>query len=133
MPNTRSIRLRNTVGGVNMDGLNVLNGATKDVVIVGPGKSELDDYVKRWAKPRATARSRSIPSPRRAITTAPTISAWRASACRCSTRAAGEDLVVRRVRSAGHAAAEDYTVNRYHKPQDEYDASVGLGRDRCRT
>ena len=34
----------------------------------------------------------------------------------------GEDLVVGGT-AAGRAAAEDYTVNRYHKPQDEYDAN----------
>ena len=39
--------LSQTVGGVNMDGLNVV-GATKDVVVIGPGLSELDDYVTRW-------------------------------------------------------------------------------------
>jgi Zn-dependent M28 family amino/carboxypeptidase len=32
----------------------------------------------------------------------------------------GEDMVNGGV-AAGHAAAEDYTTNRYHKPQDEYD------------
>jgi len=34
----------------------------------------------------------------------------------------GEDLTVGGT-MAGHAAAEDYTTNRYHKPQDEYNAA----------
>ena len=34
----------------------------------------------------------------------------------------GEDLIVGG-KAAGRKAAEDYTTNRYHKPQDEYDAS----------
>ena len=41
--------LSQTVGGVNMDGLNVI-GATRDVVVVGPGLSDLDDYVARYTK-----------------------------------------------------------------------------------
>jgi hypothetical protein len=32
----------------------------------------------------------------------------------------GEDLIVGG-KAAGKAAADDYVVNRYHKPQDEYD------------
>ncbi|CAA9496638.1 MAG: FIG00635959: hypothetical protein, partial [uncultured Sphingomonadaceae bacterium] len=40
--------LAQTVGGVNMDGLNII-GNTRDLVVVGPGKSELEDYFKRAA------------------------------------------------------------------------------------
>jgi hypothetical protein len=38
----------------------------------------------------------------------------------------GEDLLVGG-KAAGHKAREDYTTNRYHKPQDEY-AQLELGR-----
>src|SRR5204862_108193 len=37
--------LARTVGGVNMDSLNVI-GKTRDFVLVGAGKSELEDLVK---------------------------------------------------------------------------------------
>jgi len=112
--------LSDTVGGVNMDGLNVL-GATKDVVIVGVGKSELDAVVTRWAAkggrmitPEASPekgyyyRSDHFSMARLGV---PMIAAG-----------SGEDLVVGGT-MAGHAAAEDYTTNRYHKPQDEYNAA----------
>jgi Zn-dependent M28 family amino/carboxypeptidase len=112
--------LSQTVGGVNMDGLNVL-GATKDVNIIGVGKSELDDYVTRWAAkggrtitPEATPekgyyyRSDHFSFARLGV---PMLDAG-----------SGDDLVKGGV-VAGRAAAEDYTVNRYHKPQDEYDAT----------
>jgi Zn-dependent M28 family amino/carboxypeptidase len=112
--------LSQTVGGVNMDGLNVA-GATKDVNIIGVGKSELDDYVTRWAAkggrtitPEATPekgyyyRSDHFSFARLGV---PMLDAG-----------SGDDLVKGGV-AAGRAAADDYTVNRYHKPQDEYDAN----------
>ncbi len=110
--------LAQTVGGVNMDGLNVL-GKTRDVTIVGVGKSELDDYVTRWAAkggrtitPESTPekgyyyRSDHFSLAREGV---PMLDAG-----------SGDDLVVGG-KAAGLAAAEDYTTNRYHKPQDEYD------------
>ena len=112
--------LRSTVGGVNMDGLNVL-GATKDVVIVGPGKSELDDYVKRWA----AKGNRTIsldPFPEKGYYYRSDHFSLARLGVPMLDAGSGEDLVVGGS-AAGHAAAEDYTVNRYHKPQDEYDAT----------
>ncbi len=41
--------LKNTVGGINMDGLNFY-GPTRDVTVVGLGNSELDDTLKDAAK-----------------------------------------------------------------------------------
>ena len=43
------VPLANTVGGLNMDGLNNF-GATKDVTVVGLGNSELDIYLENEAK-----------------------------------------------------------------------------------
>ena len=112
--------LAQTVGGVNMDGLNVL-GKTRDVTIVGVGKSELDGYVTRWAAkggrtitPESTPekgyyyRSDHFSMAREGV---PMLDAG-----------SGDDLVIGG-KAAGMAAAEDYTTNRYHKPQDEYVAT----------
>jgi Zn-dependent M28 family amino/carboxypeptidase len=106
-----------TVGGVNMDGLPV-SGATRDVVVIGPGLSELDGYVNRHAAAGT-----------RTITTDPNAEKgyyYRSdhfSLARLGVpmlyAKAGQDLVAGGT-SAGKAAADDYTVNRYHKPQDEY-------------
>ena len=103
-----------------MDGLNVL-GKTRDVTIVGVGKSELDGYVTRWAAkggrtvtPESTPekgyyyRSDHFSMAREGV---PMLDAG-----------SGDDLVVGG-KAAGMAAAEDYTTNRYHKPQDEYVAT----------
>jgi Zn-dependent M28 family amino/carboxypeptidase len=111
--------LGKTVGGINMDGLNML-GRTKDVTVIGPGKSELEPmlatYVKaqnRVVTPEATPEKGSF---------------FRSDHFSLAKYGvpfiyfdSGEDLVNGGV-AAGHAAAEDYTINRYHKPQDEYRA-----------
>ena len=112
--------LAQTVGGVNMDGLNII-GETRDLIVVGPGKSELEDYYKREAaalhldvKPEATPekgyyyRSDHFSLAKFGV---PMLYAE-----------SGEDLVAGGL-TAGRAAAEDYTVNRYHKPGDEYNTN----------
>ncbi len=110
--------LGTTVGGINMDGLPVA-GATRDVVVIGPGKSDLDAYVARWAGKGSRTISPD-PFPEKGYY-------YRSDHFMLARRGvpmayakAGEDLVVGGT-AAGHAAAEDYTINRYHKPQDEYD------------
>ncbi len=112
--------LRTTAGGVNMDGLNV-SGATKDVTIVGVGKSDLDDYVTRWA----AKGGRTItpePTPEKGYYYRSDHFSLARLGVPMLDAGGGEDLVAGGT-AAGHAAAEDYTVNRYHKPQDEYDAA----------
>jgi Zn-dependent M28 family amino/carboxypeptidase len=107
-----------TVGGVNMDVLNLI-GPTKDFEIVGAGKSELEDMVRpllaaqgRRVSPEATPESGGYYRSDHfsfAKLGVPMLSAG-----------SGEDLVNGGV-LAGKAAAKDYNVNRYHGPKDEYD------------
>lgn len=109
--------LAKTVGGVNMDGLNIL-GRTRDVVVIGPGKSELEPMLARYAK----AQNRVVvpePTPEKG-------GYYRSDHFSFAKRGvpmiyfdSGEDLL-NGGKVAGAAASEDYTVNRYHKPQDEY-------------
>jgi Zn-dependent M28 family amino/carboxypeptidase len=110
--------LGRTVGGVNMDGLNIV-GATRDVVVVGPGLSELDDYVARYAK----AGNRTIaldPDPEKGYYFRSDHFSLAKLGVPMLYANGGDDLVVGG-KAAGRAAADDYTLNRYHKPQDEYD------------
>ncbi len=109
--------LAQTVGGINMDGLS-LAGRTRDVTIIGPGKSELEPILVRYAKaqnrvvtPEATPEKGSF---------------FRSDHFSLAKYGVpmiyfdgGEDLVSGGV-AAGRAASEDYVTNRYHKPQDEY-------------
>ena len=107
-----------TVGGVNMDGLNV-TGATRDFTVTGAGKSEIEDL----AKPIVAASGRTIvpePNPERG-------SYFRSDHFNFAKLGVpmlygdgGEDLVQGGT-AAGHAATLDYIANRYHKPADQYD------------
>lgn len=110
--------LGKTVGGVNMDVLNVL-GATKDFEITGAGKSELEDMVK----PLLAAQGRRV-SPESAPQAGGYYRSDHFSFAKLGvpmlSAGSGEDLVSGGV-LAGKAAAKDYNVKRYHGPKDEYD------------
>ena len=110
--------LSQTVAGINMDGLNI-GGLTKDVVVVGAGKSELEDYLKREVA-KQDRRIDLEPNPEAgsfyrsdhfslAKLGVPTLYAE-----------SGVDLV-EGGKTAGQAASDDYRANRYHMPTDEYD------------
>jgi Zn-dependent M28 family amino/carboxypeptidase len=101
-----------------MDGLNIF-GPTRDVTIVGGGKSELEALLARAVKgegrvlvPEATPEKGSFYRSDHfsfAKLGVPMVYAAR-----------GDDMINGGV-AAGKAASEDYITNRYHKPQDEYD------------
>ena len=111
--------LARTVGGVNMDVLNV-DGRTKDFVLTGAGKSEIEDLVK----PFVAAEGRVIgaeANPERGGYYRSDHFSFAKLGVPMLDGGSGEDLVVGGT-AAGHAAREDYVANRYHKPADEYDA-----------
>jgi len=110
--------LAQTAGGLNMDALQIY-GEARDVVVIGGGKSELDDYLLaalatqgRTTSPDPTPqggryyRSDHFPLAKRGVPMLYIKS--------------GEDLLVGGT-AAGHAAYLDYNQNRYHGPDDEYD------------
>jgi Zn-dependent M28 family amino/carboxypeptidase len=110
--------LAQTVGGVNMDVLGTL-GNTRDFVVIGKGKSELESYMTR-ATDRFGLTVKNEPSPQAG-------SYYRSdhfSLARLGVpmlyAKGGEDLV-NGGSAAGAAAAADYRKNRYHQPSDEYD------------
>ena len=112
--------LAKTVGGVNMDGLNVV-GRAKDFVVTGWGKSELEDLMK----PLVEAQGRVMkpePNPERGGYFRSDHFSFAKLGVPMFDGGSGEDLVEGGV-ARGHAAVLDYIANRYHKPQDEYDAN----------
>jgi len=112
--------LAKTVGGVNMDALSMA-GPTKDVVITGAGKSELDDFVKR----AVAAQGRVIvpePTPERGSYFRSDHFSFARLGVPMADVSSGVDLVNGGV-TAGMAAQEDYVAHRYHGPKDEYDPS----------
>ncbi len=111
--------LAKTAGGINMDGLNVI-GRTRDVTVIGKGKSELEAILARYAKGQ-NRRLVAEAAPEKG-------SFFRSDHFSLAKYGvpmiyfdSGEDLL-KGGTAAGAAASEDYTANRYHKPQDEYRA-----------
>ena len=110
--------LSETVGGVNMDVLNV-NGETKNFVVTGAGKSQLEDMVK----PLVAAQGRVIEPeahPEAGGYYRSDHFSFAKKGVPMLDAASGNDLV-KGGKAAGEAASKDYGDNRYHKPQDEYD------------
>ena len=111
--------LATTVGGVNMDVLN-LNGRAKDFVLTGAGKSQIEDL----ARPLIAAQGRVVgaePNPERGGYYRSDHFSFARLGVPMLDGGSGQDLRVGGT-GAGHAAAEDYVANRYHKPADQYDA-----------
>ncbi|OBX18101.1 peptidase M28 [Erythrobacter sp. QSSC1-22B] len=110
--------LAQTVGGINMDAFQVA-GPSRDVTVVGPGKSQLDAYLEA-----------ALISDGRVATPNPKPEAgyyYRSDHFAFAKRGVpmlyidgGEDLVDGG-RAAGAAVAAEYTENRYHGPKDEFD------------
>lgn len=115
--------LNQTVGGVNIDAMNVI-GPMNDIVVVGFGNSELEDILARHAGKQSRTLTQE-PTPEKgyffrsdhfnfAKKGVPVLYAEGGT----SHTEEGEDYVTE--------AAADYTANRYHKPGDEYDPSWDL-------
>jgi Zn-dependent M28 family amino/carboxypeptidase len=110
--------LGRTVGGVNMDGLNII-GRTRDVVLTGAGKSEIEPMFLRLAKAQGRVQSPEN-SPEKGHYYRSDHFSFAKLGVPMLAAGSGQDLRVGGL-AAGKAAADDYVVNRYHKPQDEYD------------
>ena len=110
--------LAQTAGGINMDGLNIV-GPARNVVVVGYGKSELEEILAQAAQ----AQGRSV-EPESAPERGSFFRSDHFSLARPGVpmlyAESGENLVNGGA-AAGRAASEDYIENRYHGPQDEYD------------
>lgn len=112
--------LARTVGGVNMDGVNNI-GRAKDFVLIGVGKSELEDLVK----PIVAAQGRVIvpeSTPEKGFYYRSDHFSFAKLGVPMLYGESGEDYR-QGGKDAGSKAAEDYLANRYHKPADEYSES----------
>ncbi|MEP3422428.1 MAG: M28 family metallopeptidase [Erythrobacter sp.] len=109
--------LNQTVGGVNMDAF-LVAGPSRDVTVVGPGKSQLDQFLEaalvadgRVATPN--------PSPEAGYYYRSDHFAFAKEGVPMLYVDGGEDLIDGG-REAGQAVAEEYRTNRYHGPKDEF-------------
>ena len=110
--------LDRTVGGINMDAF-LIAGPSRDVTVVGGGKSELDDFLNA-----ALTDLGRVPTPE---ATPEKGYYYRSDHFAFAKRGVpflyvdgGEDLI-EGGRAAGELVAKEYTDNRYHGPQDEFD------------
>ena len=110
--------LAKTVGGVNIDAMN-LTPPARNVVVVGMGKSELDSYLATALAKQSRVAS-AEPTPEKGFY-------YRSDHFMLAKHGvpmlyfdAGDDLI-EGGRDAGRAAAADYEKNKYHGPKDEYD------------
>lgn len=110
--------LDQTVGGINMDAF-LIAGPSKDVTVVGPGKSQLDQFLE--AALEADGRvSTPNPNPEAGYYYRSDHFAFAKRGVPMLYVDGGEDLVDGGT-EAGAAIAKDYRDNRYHGPKDEYD------------
>ncbi|WP_299196752.1 M28 family metallopeptidase [uncultured Erythrobacter sp.] len=110
--------LDQTVGGINMDAF-LVAGASRDVTVVGPGKSQLDAFLEaalvadgRTATPN--------PNPEAGYYYRSDHFAFAKQGVPMLYVDGGEDLV-EGGREAGAAVGAEYRENRYHGPKDEFD------------
>jgi len=111
--------LGQTVAGVNMDALNSV-GPTRDIVVVGRGKSQLDAYLEKAAR----TDERTVvdePTPEKGFYYRSDHFSFAKRGVPMIYFESGEDLVDGGV-EAGKKAAEDYVEKRYHAPGDEFEA-----------
>lgn len=112
--------LAQTVGGVNMDALQMA-GPARDVTVVGLGKSQLDRFLE--AALEADGRTITPDSkPEAGYYYRSDHFALAKLGVPMLYVDGGLDLVDGG-RAAGEAVAADYTANRYHGPKDEFDES----------
>jgi Zn-dependent M28 family amino/carboxypeptidase len=110
-------------GGLNMDNLAPI-GPARDVVVIGLGASELDEYLRRAAAKQGRLLTRE-PTPEKGLY-------YRSDHFNLAKQGvpmlypkAGIDTVEGGA-DDGRAWLDDYVANRYHKPSDQYDASWNL-------
>lgn len=110
-----------TVANINMDGLNWY-GATKDIIVIGEGQSELEDYLKQ----EAAKEGRVI-----AFENHPEAGFYYRSDHFNFAKAGIPALftgsgidVIGKGKEFGKKMDEQYTEKNYHRPSDEYDAAT---------
>ncbi|MFC4292566.1 M28 family metallopeptidase [Sphingorhabdus arenilitoris] len=109
--------LSKTAGGVNMDAFS-MTGLAKNLTVIGKGKSQLDAYVAAAAKIEGRTPD-AEPTPEKGFYYRSDHFSFAKLGVPMVYFEGGDDLV-NGGKSAGEAAAKDYTENRYHGPKDEY-------------
>ncbi len=110
--------VKNTVANINMDGLNI-NGKTKDVVIVGAGQSDLEDYLKKEAEGQGRYIAPDI-HPEAGFYFRSDHFNFAKVGIPALDAGSGIDLV-EGGKETGKKLADEYDAKYYHHPSDEFD------------
>ena len=116
--------LETTVANMNMDSMKVY-GPMRDMVIVGYGNSELDDYLREAVKRQKGRYVAAYPHPERGTYYRSDHFNFARHGVPALYAKSGEDSFDHG-REWGAKQSQDYTDQRYHSPQDEYDPSWDL-------
>ncbi len=115
--------LENTVAAINVDGLNI-RGPTRDIVVVGYGKSELDSLLAEVAIGKNRVLVADSEPEKGYFFRSDHFEFAKRGVPALFTDSGLEDL--RYGADWGRAQHEQFTAERYHKPADEYDATWNL-------
>jgi len=113
-----------TVANINMDGLNV-HGPMRDVVVVGYGNSELEDYLRVAVAGQPGRYVAREPHPERGTYYRSDHFNFARHGVPALYAKSGEDSFAHG-REWGAKQAQDYTDQLYHSPHDEYDPAWDL-------
>lgn len=110
--------ITNTVANINMDGLNSY-GATRDIIVVGKGQSDLEDVLTDVAKGynRVVAYE---PHPEAGYYYRSDHFNFAKVGVPALYTESGMDVIGKDA-DYGKKVSDEYTANRYHRPADEYD------------
>ncbi|MEX2131931.1 MAG: M20/M25/M40 family metallo-hydrolase [Pseudohongiellaceae bacterium] len=113
-----------TVANINMDAP-MVNGPMRDVVVIGFGNSELEDYLRDAVTTQEGRYVEPEPTPERGYYYRSDHLNFARQGIPALYAKSGEDSVANG-REWGAAQAQDYTDNRYHSPADEYNPAWDL-------
>lgn len=109
--------LSQTVGGVNMDAFS-MSGPAKNLTVIGKGKSQLDTYLEAAAKSEGRTPEME-PTPEKGFYYRSDHFSFAKLGVPMVYFEGGDDLVIGG-KAAAKAAADDYEMNHYHAPSDEF-------------
>lgn len=110
-----------TVANINMDGLNWY-GKTKDIIVVGEGQSNLEDYLKEEAAKVDRVISYEVHPEAGSYYRSDHFNFAKVGVPALYTSSGVE--VIGQEKGYGKKLEDEYTEKKYHAPSDEYDAPV---------
>jgi Zn-dependent M28 family amino/carboxypeptidase len=113
--------INKTLANINMDGLNWY-GKTKDVVIVGKGQSNLEDYLKEEAEKSARDISFELHPEAGSYYRSDHFNFAKVGVPALYIKS-GTDIIGKG-KDYGKKLSETYTSKNYHRPSDEYDTAT---------